>query len=145
KARAEQALADRRQPTTALDHFLLALKSYRSGAYEQALGGCEEALRLQPDYFAPQYLIALYQLNVQRWSAAEAWLTACLSRYPEAYWPRLMRATARIELQDLKGAQSDLKLAEKQARSDMEWFALHMNRGRLAFTQGTLERYFFLG
>jgi tetratricopeptide (TPR) repeat protein len=141
KARAEQALAERLEPATALDHFLLALTSYRADKPEQAIRNCEEALRLQPDYFAPQYLYALYHLKGERWTAAEAWLTACLSRRHEAYWPRLMRATARIEQLNLQGAESDLVQAGQQAQGETEQFALYMNRGRLAFRRAELGRY----
>jgi tetratricopeptide (TPR) repeat protein len=141
QAAAEQALADKHEPALALDHFLLALASYRQGEYEQAMRGCEEALNNQPDYFAPQYLAALYHLKGKRWATAEAWLTACLSRQPDAYWPRLMRATARIELHAFPGAEDDLAKVGKQAASDLERFALYMNQGALAYKRGTLSRY----
>jgi tetratricopeptide (TPR) repeat protein len=141
KAAAEEALAVALQPQLALDHFLLALKSYHSGAYEQAVQGCKKALQSQPGYFAPKYLNALYHLKAKRWSTAEAWLTACLDRQPDAYWPRLMRATARIELHDFPGAEDDLAEAGKQAASAVERFALHMDRGALAYKRGTLGSY----
>jgi eukaryotic-like serine/threonine-protein kinase len=138
KARAERAQADATTPTSALDHFLFALQRFRAGDDAGAYRGCEQALDEQSDYFAPQYLSALYHLKHKNWSAAVPCLTACLSGRRDSYWPRLMRATARIELRDFPGAQMDLKLAEDQARTDLERFALHMNRGMLAYNRGLL-------
>src|SRR5262249_2835583 len=56
------------EQAAAVDHFLLALASYRRGEYEQARQGCEEALRLQPGDFWSPYLQALCYLRENKWA-----------------------------------------------------------------------------
>jgi serine/threonine protein kinase/Tfp pilus assembly protein PilF len=128
-------------PAVALDHFLLALESYRQKGYEEAQRRAAEALRLQPGEFWPQYLIALCHLQGKRWAAADAWLTGCLIRRPDFFWPRLLRATARIELKDgrsLEGAEGDLVQAQRQGQGNAGAYVVAMARGRLAEVRGEL-------
>jgi tetratricopeptide (TPR) repeat protein len=114
-ARAERERAARLPPTTALDHFLSALESWRQGQFDQSAHACEKALRLQPDHFWAQYLHALCRLKARRWAEGKAGLTACLSRRHDLLWPRLHRAYAEGELGETEAAEQDFALALDQA------------------------------
>ncbi|MFO0929317.1 MAG: protein kinase [Gemmataceae bacterium] len=134
-AKTERAQADREPSTTALDDFLLALEAYRRGQTDRAVAGCEEALRRQPGYFWPHYLLGLCHLKERRWAQADAWLSTCVSQRPEYFWPRVLRASARIELNSLAGADSDLTTALRQAASPTMRHLVHLNRSRLAIVR----------
>ncbi|MFO0881205.1 MAG: protein kinase [Gemmataceae bacterium] len=131
-ARAARLQAERQPPVSALDHFLFAIEHYRQGRSDAADLACEEALKLQPDYFWPQYLRGVCHLQAGRWARAEAWLSACVGRRPELFWPRLQRASARIELKEYPGAAEDLKMAEKGADQPVLRYVLRLSQARLA-------------
>jgi tetratricopeptide (TPR) repeat protein len=151
-ARQERARAKTVTPNSALDHFMLALDSYKRQDADQALRDCALALRLQPDDFWPQYLAALCHLRAGRWASANVWLTACIGRRPGYFWPWVQRATARVELTNrlqmhardrqvriradaqAREAQEDLDQAQKllPAGDRLAAYVVRMVRGRLA-------------
>src|SRR5262249_19549155 len=64
-----------------------------------------------------------------------AWMTACLSLRPASFWPRLLRAQARVEQNDVKGAASDLEVAMRQVNGPVARYVAHLTQGRLAFVE----------
>ena len=134
-ARRARRRADRVRPATGLDHFLLAQEDYRRGKMREALRGCEAALESQSDSFGPQYLQALCYLQERSWADANAGFSHCLSRRPDFFWPRLLRATVRIERKDLSGAEQDLVRARQQARGDVATYVMRMACGQLALAR----------
>lgn len=134
-ARAEERQADGQPPATARDHFLLALEAFRRGRTGAALIACEEALRLQPTDFWPHYVQGLCHLRERRWAQADAWLSTCVSQRPAFVWPRVLRASARIELNNLTGAEADLAHALPRADHPVARYLIHLNRSRLAIAR----------
>ncbi|WP_020468821.1 serine/threonine-protein kinase [Zavarzinella formosa] len=131
-AKADQVKVANRPPVSALDHFLLAVDSYRQGRTGEAIHGCEEAVRLEPGYFWPPYLQGLCHLRQRQWALADAWLTTCVTQRPDFVWPRVLRAGARVELRNLDGAESDLKSVEGDKVEQAARYLGLMTRSRLA-------------
>ncbi len=129
-AKADLALAAR-PPASALDHFLTAVADYRNDKFAAAVRRCEEAVRLEPGYFWPPYLQGLCHLRQQQWALADAWLTTCVTQRPDAVWPRVLRAQARVEMRNVEGATADLSAAGDAAEPAARYL-MHMTRGRLA-------------
>jgi tetratricopeptide (TPR) repeat protein len=140
-AELERVRAGRLRPATALDHFLLALESYHRGELRRAVDLCEAVLRLQPVSFWPQYVQALCYLRLEKWDRADELLTACL-RQPQGrdfLWALVQRATARIALKNLPGAEADLTQAQRQARGGMAAHVVQMGWGQLALEREDWE------
>jgi tetratricopeptide (TPR) repeat protein/tRNA A-37 threonylcarbamoyl transferase component Bud32 len=104
-----------------LDHFLAAVEAYRQGNYKQAADFSAKVLAQepeQPEHFWGYYLQGLCYLQTQSWGQARESLTACVDRRPAAFWPRLLRASARLEMQDFGRAQADFDGALTEAGKD---------------------------
>jgi Tfp pilus assembly protein PilF len=137
-AKGEQKAAAAQRPSTALDHFLAALESYKQGKAALAFSACSLALREDPNHFWAQYLQALCQMRLRRWVEARASLTVCLGQRPEFFWARLMRGAvhaewaAQLEQAHLADeaksefalAEADFALGVRQAREDQSGDAL---------------------
>jgi serine/threonine protein kinase/Tfp pilus assembly protein PilF len=139
-------------PTCAIDHFLMGEQCYRDNQFRQAIAHFDAALRLEPDYFCAQYLIALCYLGEGEPGRANARLTPCLQRRADSVWLYILRgfgyaelgerlgeaATAQVEFE---AADADYRQAQeilaRQPDSDAQ-YALLVNRGILRLRQKDL-------
>ncbi|MFO0878190.1 MAG: protein kinase [Gemmataceae bacterium] len=152
-ARAEAASLP---PVTAFDHFLTGQELSRAGdvaRLEQGLGHLRTTLRLQPDHFWAQYLLALGHLRapLPRLAEAIAGLTACVSRRPDDFpWVYLLRGYAQAEAGHASSEVSARTAAFEAAAADYQKaaallaarpeadaeYVLRVNRGVLAVRRG---------
>ncbi|MGC1722466.1 MAG: tetratricopeptide repeat protein, partial [Isosphaeraceae bacterium] len=158
-AEQERQAAERLQPATALDHFLMGKERYKRQQWGLAIPHLDTALQLQPDHFWANTLSALCCLGLQRYSEAKIRLNACLQREPDYPWLYVWRGFASshvaaqaagpvekppsdlntlakdVELQ-FQAAESDyrraLELLEQKPDEDLRYVLL-INRGLLDF------------
>jgi len=90
----DRAEAEAIPPVDALDRLLKGRELLRAGRWIAAIAEFEEALRLEPDQFRAQLLLAVAQLQVGRTGPARAGLNACLHREPGAIYLHLLRGFA---------------------------------------------------
>jgi tetratricopeptide (TPR) repeat protein/tRNA A-37 threonylcarbamoyl transferase component Bud32 len=135
----ERGRAQAMQPHGAVDYFLTALDAFNRGDIDAAVRDCDMVLRLQPDHFWAEYLLANCSLQSGKWDAAKGSLTHCLSRYPGFVWLYALRAFARGEGGDFAAAESDFQrafaLLDQQAPDDLTRYGLYVNRGYLYLRQ----------
>ncbi len=98
----QQAAADAIAPVDALDHLALGLGLHRGRRWGAAIAEFEQALRLEPDQFRAQLLLAVCQLQLQAQrpglaAQARANLTACLRQAPRASFLYRLRGIASGE------------------------------------------------
>jgi tetratricopeptide (TPR) repeat protein/tRNA A-37 threonylcarbamoyl transferase component Bud32 len=94
----ELAEAGRLRPQTAFDHFLSGHQEYRRHRLPEAIQDFEAALRLEPDHFWANCLLAIGYLQTSRFEAAKSCLTACLQTDPDFAWLYLLRGFASGQL-----------------------------------------------
>jgi tetratricopeptide (TPR) repeat protein/tRNA A-37 threonylcarbamoyl transferase component Bud32 len=130
----QRAEAERLEPRTAFDHFLLGQEWYQRGVLGRAKQHFEAALRLQSDHFWALCLSAICDLNARppRPEVARAALRECLARHPDFAWLYLLRGyacgqgTSEPALHD---AEADFEHAlALQPGSDLR-YAVLVNRG----------------
>jgi tetratricopeptide (TPR) repeat protein len=131
-ARQERALAERRPPTTAFDHYLVGDERYRRGDPAEALPSFLESLRLEPKHFWARYFLALCYVRLRQPALARDNLTHCLSQHPEIIWIYLLRGFAQGQLEDYAAAEADfqtaLRLLAEQPSTEARYVLLN-NRG----------------
>ncbi len=134
-AGAERVRAVRLRPVGALDHFTLGLERLRRGEWDDAAGSFDEALRLQPEHFWAQYLLANCQAQLRRWGEAKAGLNACLARRPELPWLHLLRGYVLAHTGEFAAAEEDLTRAAGLELNESSRYVLNVNRGLLRMRQ----------
>ena len=82
----ERRAAQRLQPTTVFDHFLVGKEQYKHQQWGAALQHFDVALQLQPDHFWSNCLSAVCCLGLKRYPEARARLNACLQHEDENPW-----------------------------------------------------------
>jgi tetratricopeptide (TPR) repeat protein len=138
-ARAAWERADGIAPTTALDHFDAALRSYRAGHVAEASAACARVLQLRSDHFWAQYLQALCYLQDQRWGEAEVGLNVCLGRKPGLLWLFPLLGIAHMGLKDYPAAEADFAKALQASSHPALRAAALTNRSTMRRNQGKLD------
>jgi len=108
----ERALLEASPPGTALDYFLTGFHLYLQGERGDAVRSFESALRVQPDHFWSQLYLAVNQLHLGNWAAAEYALNTCQLLRPGFLWVLLLRGYAQVEQGKFGRAEADLRQAE---------------------------------
>ncbi len=127
-------LAEDLQPASAVDHFLTALERAKRRNPLEAIVHCQAALRLQPDHFWAQFLLATCYLNCQpqRPIEAHACLTVCRNLQPNILWTYLVRGYAASERAIRVPHQAEAEALFADAEAD---YAVVAERGPDADTQ----------
>jgi eukaryotic-like serine/threonine-protein kinase len=146
-ASGERALAERLEPSSAFDQFLLGLERHQAGDLPTALRHFDAALSERPDLFWSRLLSAIDLLNSVPSSPGEAKanLTACLAQksYP---WLYLLRGSAFGKIGDATRdeiaaeATFDAALADFRKATELGLdagfrYVLHMNRGVVRYNR----------
>jgi tetratricopeptide (TPR) repeat protein len=105
-------------PASAADHYLLGNECCQRNDPRQALIHFDDALRMEPDHFWAQFMMAVCYLRLQRPLEARDNLSACLKQKPEFVWIYLLRGFARGELGAL--ARADVRLSEQRRHVEAE-------------------------
>jgi tetratricopeptide (TPR) repeat protein len=144
-ARAEKQKASRREPTSAMDYYLVGDDLYQDDDIPQAIEHFEAALRQRPDFYWARYFLAVCYLRQQRPAEAKACLTACLgqdqpvsSYQNQLVWIYLMRGFACGQLQEFPGAEKDFREASQRLAGHpnaQARYVLHANRGVMRLVQ----------
>ena len=161
-ADAERELAEAIPTTDAFGRVLNGQEFYRRQKWLAAIEEFDKALRIEPDLFRAQLLMAICQLQVQRTDLAKANLTACLQREPrsillyllrgvaygeEGYRrqklgreasPRLVALEAEAEAQ-FEEAEADYRTALALKPDPSAHYALLINRGGLKLRRHHLD------
>jgi tetratricopeptide (TPR) repeat protein len=152
-AKRERREADKLQPSTAFDHFLIGQESYRRGDPITALRHFAAALQLEPDHFWAQCLSAICWLQLERPADAIAGLTACLKAQPGFAWLLILRGYASSKLlESARGQEAEMfadaaasdyrraeKLLDQRPNVDLR-FSLLVNRGLLGLQRLDYEK-----
>src|SRR5206468_1303906 len=99
------------QPAGAGDFFLTGADQFREGRTNEAVRSLREALRLQPNHFEAQCLLAISSQNAGRPGEAHIGLTACIGQRPRFAWTYLVRGLVSLQLQSLDDASEDFATA----------------------------------
>jgi eukaryotic-like serine/threonine-protein kinase len=94
----ELAEARRVRDETAFEHYLSGHEQYKRGRWAEAIQDFEAALRLKPDHFWAQCLLAICYFQTTRFEGAKSGLTACIQADPDLAWLYLLRALASGQL-----------------------------------------------
>jgi tetratricopeptide (TPR) repeat protein len=127
--RRERLRAEAIEPSTATDFFLLGTEGSRR------IADFEEALRRQPNHFWAQFELAMCYLQLQRWDAAKASLTACLGQRPNFACIYPLRALAHAELREFAAAEVDFRKAEGLQPDEYTRYSLLVGRGVMRLAQ----------
>jgi len=93
-AERESRAAQRLEPATAFDHFLMGKEWYKRQEWGTAIQHFDAALQLRPDHFWANGLSALCCLGLHRYSEAKTRLDSCLQREAKNPWLYVWRAFA---------------------------------------------------
>lgn len=85
------------RPADGFGHLLLGEALHRQRKWKEAAREFETALRLEPDLFRAQLLLAVCQIQQQEFKQARTNLTACIQREPRAISLYLLRGFASGE------------------------------------------------
>jgi eukaryotic-like serine/threonine-protein kinase len=135
EAVAHRARAEKIEPVSAADHFLIGDERRARGDLAQACRDYERALRSQPNHFWAQYSLALCCLRLQRLSEARIGLTACLGQRPDFAWLYALRGFIHVEVREFRAAEEDFAQALTLKPDETTRYAIHANRGVLRFEQ----------
>ena len=137
-----EKIREKKQPLPPADpavSFLRGLLSIRKGHRQEAFGFLEEAVRLAPGYGLFHFRLAenryLYTDDADD-SQVSKELEAALELLPDDGWVNNFAAQISLARNDLAAAKQHL---EKAARTLGEVPAIRMNRGVLAYLQGSME------
>jgi eukaryotic-like serine/threonine-protein kinase len=143
-AERERREADRLQPATAFDYFLIGQERFRHDDFVTAIRDFEAAIELQPDHFWAQCLSALCRLALKQPSQAKASLNTCINRQRDFAWLYILRGFASSQLAESSpgpDAEADFKAAEADYGRAMDYlgqkpnpelqYVLLVNRGVL--------------
>lgn len=139
RAARETQLADQLKATVPLAYFWLGDEMFKQGNLAQAVLEFENTLRLQPNHFWAQYLLAVCQLRMQRPAQAKTSLTACLSLRADFLWIYTLRGFAHGELAEYDAAFADFDKALASNPDAMPLYGVHVNRGVTRLRQGKLD------
>jgi tetratricopeptide (TPR) repeat protein len=140
-AAAQQARQTAKQltPQTALDHFLGALDLYQENRFQDAAEECRRALEQQPEYPGAVYLRAVCRFQTGKWGEAQVGLSGYLTRRPDSFEARALRASALGLIDQFDLAEEDFALAWPKAKLDAEKYAVLANRGVMRTRRGRWE------
>jgi serine/threonine protein kinase/Tfp pilus assembly protein PilF len=139
-ARAREA-AGRRPPTTARDHYLLALSYVRDAAdderagYTRAIRELEEAVRLEPRHYWSRLQKGVCHQELGEYAAAAADFGVCVGLWPEFALGHFNRGYALARSGHTLEAIADYTAALER---DPEFLLAYLNRGT---TRLTLKQY----
>jgi tetratricopeptide (TPR) repeat protein len=105
--------AERTDPASALDWFLLGYADLQRGDIDGAHRAFDTALTLQPNHFWAQFYLAECHLRRREWDAAQAYLRGCAEQRPDFVWAYLRRGWASTEHQAWSAAEADLGKAQE--------------------------------
>jgi tetratricopeptide (TPR) repeat protein len=134
-ARDERTRAAAFAPTTASDHFTIALEDYRARKWDDASAACARALQSRPDHFWAQYLRVLCCLPVRRWADAEFGLSVCLEQRRDDAWLLQFRGLAYAEHKKYKEAEADFARALDLSQDPALRGPALLNRGAMRLRQ----------
>jgi tetratricopeptide (TPR) repeat protein len=97
-AKRERSEADRLQPDTAFDHFLVGQERYEHQDLVGAAQAFDAALQIKPDDFWAHCLSAVCWLRLNQPIEAKASLNACLQRERQFAWLYLLRGLASSQV-----------------------------------------------
>ena len=128
-------------PVLATDYFLLGLGHYRVDEFPKAIQALVAALRAEPGHYGARYLLAVCHLRRGQFAEAKNGLTLCLKQRPGFIWPRLLRASAEMDLArqglgNYQAARDDLDAVLVNPPDDAARYVALTNRGVLAICQG---------
>jgi tetratricopeptide (TPR) repeat protein len=110
-ARQMQERADKLQPATALDWFLLGYDAWVAGKRPEARKYFNDALRKQPDHFWALFFHAVSEYQDGNALAARADLTVCCNLQPDFVWSYVLRGFINGEMRDRGSAEEDFAQA----------------------------------
>ncbi len=136
-AKMEDESAAAVEPSLAVDHFLLGLSDYRSGALARARTHLGRVLEGQPNHFWANYCLAGCYLRTPSMEVrAMAPLTACLQINPKFVGTYLLRGLVNGEVGEFEAAYADFRAAEPLADADLARYSLWVNRAFVRMRQG---------
>jgi serine/threonine protein kinase/Flp pilus assembly protein TadD len=139
-AEAERQEAESLPPASASDFYLAAEQQSREGDTRQAIASIQQALRLRPNHFMAQCLLAISALKEKRAGEAQLGLTGCIAQRPLFAWTYLLRGQAFTQLKAFSDAESDFAAALNLDSSDLVRYAAHACRGEMWYQRGNLEQ-----
>ncbi len=119
-------------PSLAADHFLIGVEHYRRDEFRSAFEPLANALRLQPDHYGAEYLLAVCRLRAGLHQDAKVALTRCLEQRPGFTWPRLHRGYAQMQLGEHNEALADFEAVLRDPPDSSAMYVALVNRGLLA-------------
>jgi serine/threonine protein kinase/Tfp pilus assembly protein PilF len=118
--------AERTDPTTALDYYLLAESDRKQGLFDRALGRYLTAQQKDPQNYWIHHFTGLCYLNQSQARAALATFSNCISLRPDYAWPLMLRGLCYGHLGDTDSALLDFG---KAAELDPDSPGIFINRG----------------
>lgn len=118
--------AEKFEPETPLDFYLLAEEYRRENNFQNALSHYRKALQLDPNNFWSLYQMGLCHMLDGQPAAAIAAYTVCISLRPDEAICYVSRGTAYGDINQTDDALSDLAKAQQL---DPDFWAVFLNRG----------------
>jgi serine/threonine protein kinase/Tfp pilus assembly protein PilF len=132
-----KAAADRIQPSTVVDFFLLGEEARKAQRFEEALKHYLDAIRIDPSRYWTQHCIGLcYLMGLRIPEAAVSAFSSAASLREGYARPIMLRAVAYGQMGLFKQALDDFEVAIK---IDPELFDIYINRGALLLRVGRSE------
>jgi tetratricopeptide (TPR) repeat protein len=128
------------EAATASDHFFLGHDHLLEGNIAQAASDFQMALQKRPDHFWSHFFLALCYLRMQSPAAANASVNECVAQRPDFAWTYLLRSMIHENRNELDAAETDYDTALALDVNEDERYFLDVNRGRMRFRHGRLEK-----
>jgi serine/threonine protein kinase/tetratricopeptide (TPR) repeat protein len=138
-AKSEQRMAEELHPGSASDLMYMGLEQFHAGNLIEACRLFNQTLRLNPNHFEAQVLLAFASLNLNRPREAHLALNACIAQKPEFAWVYLLRGIALVEEEAFDDALADFAKVATLNPSKLLQYEVFANRGRLWLRRGKLE------
>ncbi|NQV27672.1 MAG: tetratricopeptide repeat protein, partial [Rhodopirellula sp.] len=124
--------AQKIEPVTPLDFYLLAEEFRRENDFQNALKNYRRALQIDPNNFWSLYQMGLCHMLDGQPAAAVAAYTVCISLRPEEAICYVSRGTAYGDINQSDDALSDFQKAQEL---DPDFWAVFLNRGAIYLTR----------
>ena len=139
EAESERAKESKTQPADALDSYLLGEDAYNRKEYEDAIEHLSKSIRLEPNRFWTQYLLAICQLKNRQLNECIASLTTCQVLNSKFLGTYLLRGFAYGEVGNFDAALHDFEKAEELDTAKEFRYDILLNRGVVFLRNNKIE------